>query len=149
MSFFPPTSNNNISTSSHPIIERVQNFNLDRKLLSIHSSDRDIKSWPFSHEFSIRCPQQYINIQSMRIVEINLPAMYFNFSTAKQNTKFYIELPSGTYKGKYLITIPDGFYNPTTLQNSLEFFMNKAISETYNNFKVFYNEVTQNLFIWK
>ena len=64
MSFFPPTSNNiNINTSSHPIIERVQNFNLDRKLLSIHSSDRDIKSWPFSHEFNIRCPQPYINIQ--------------------------------------------------------------------------------------
>ena len=152
MSFFPPTSNNiNINTSSHPIIERVQNFNLDRKLLSIHSSDRDIKSWPFSHEFNIRCPQPYINIQSMRIVEINLPAMYFNFSRAKQNTKFYIQLTNGSYPGKYLITIPDGFYNPTTLQNSLEFIMNRIIREEnslpnitdYNYFKVFYNEVTQ------
>lgn len=152
MAFFPPTDNNfNISSNSHPIIERVQNFNLDRKLLSIHSSDRDAKSWPYSHEFSIKCPQQYTNIQSMRIVEINLPAMYFNFSTAKQNTKFWLELTSGSYKNKYLITIPDGFYNPISLQNSLEFIINKTIREQnslpnisdYDFFKIFYNEVTQ------
>lgn len=147
---FPPPENNNLNrNTSHPIIERVQNYNLHRKLLTIHSSDRDTRAWPFSHEFSIKCPQQYINIQSMRLLEIQLPAMYYNFSNAKQNTTFIVELLTGDYIGEYTITIPDGFYNPTSLQNVIEYHLNKTITLTnelitsYTGFKVFYNEVTE------
>ena len=36
---------------SKPIINREQNYVLDRKLVSIHSEDRDITKWPNSNTF--------------------------------------------------------------------------------------------------
>ena len=37
----------------HPLIPREQTFVLDRKLVSVHSYDRDIKKWPNSNHFEV------------------------------------------------------------------------------------------------
>ena len=57
----------------HPLIPREQTFVLDRKLVSIHSYDRDIKKWPNSNHFEIDLPEDLKNIQSMRLLNIALP----------------------------------------------------------------------------
>ena len=62
----------NVNTS-RPLIPREQTYVLDRKLVTIHSDDRDIKKWPFSNHFEIELPQIMENVESMRLVECNLP----------------------------------------------------------------------------
>ena len=159
----PPDTLNFDSNSSHPIIDRIQNYQLDRKLLSVHSTDRDIESWPFAFEFQFKTPQPYYNVQTLRLSDISLPETRYNFSTLLQNNKFRIRLLDGVaasqtnishdekeelgdpgfYLGIYDIILPDGFYDPCILQNSLNNLINETISNTigstYNNFVVIYN----------
>ena len=91
----PPDTLNFDSNSSHPIIDRIQNYQLDRKLLSVHSTDRDIESWPFAFEFQFKTPQPYYNVQTLRLSDISLPETRYNFSTLLQNNKFRIRLLDG------------------------------------------------------
>ena len=65
---------------THPLIPREQTYVLDRKLVSIHSFDRDIKKWPFGNHFEIELPQAMRNIQSMRLLTITLPSNKYVFS---------------------------------------------------------------------
>ena len=94
-----------------PLISREQNYVLDRKLLTIHSEDRDISKWPNSNEFEIVLPQQLLNIQSMRLVEIEVPTNLYVFSNLYQNTIMDI---SGIQ-----IHIQEGTYTPDQLVNEI------------------------------
>ena len=67
---------------------RENNFVLERKLVTIHSEDRDIKKWPHSNHFEVPLPDAYQNIHSMRLVDIIIPINYYTFSNDSQNTKF-------------------------------------------------------------
>tara|TARA_R110002074_G_scaffold35075_4_gene95910 strand:- start:1350 stop:2576 length:1227 start_codon:yes stop_codon:yes gene_type:complete len=78
---------NFVIQTSHPIQRRAQTFTLDRKILSIHSFDRDISKWPNSNYFEIDLPEAAANIQSIRLVQIGLPSNQFVFSNEYQNTK--------------------------------------------------------------
>ena len=88
MSTFPQYNVNN----EHQLIRRQNTYVLDRQLVTIHSEDRDISQWPHSNYFEITLPQTLTNIQSMRLVEIELPGNQYVFSNNQQNTKlqFYI-----------------------------------------------------------
>ena len=94
-----------------PLISREQNYVLDRKLLTIHSEDRDITKWPNANEFEIVLPQQLLNIQSMRLVEIEVPTNLYVFSNLYQNTIMDIS-------GKQ-IQIQEGTYTPDQLVNEI------------------------------
>ena len=48
--------NNLIRNTSHPLIPREQTFNIDRKLVTIHTEDRDINKWPEANHFEVRLP---------------------------------------------------------------------------------------------
>ena len=48
---------------NHPLIPRDQTYVLDRKLISFHSIDRDIKQWPYANHFEITLPTALENIQ--------------------------------------------------------------------------------------
>ena len=63
-----------------PLIPREQTYVLDRKLVSIHSYDRDVKKWPNSNHFAIELPEDLRNIQSMRLLNIQLPSNQYIFS---------------------------------------------------------------------
>jgi hypothetical protein len=73
--------------NNRPLISREQNYYLERKLLTIHSEDRDIDKYPKSNEFSIKLPDTIRNIQSMRLVQCEFPINFYNFSNYNQNTK--------------------------------------------------------------
>ena len=107
--------------NNHQLQQRQQNYVLDRKLLTVHSDDRDICKWPYSNNFEIRLPEQYLNIQSMRLVEVVMPANYYTFSNQYQNTKLSFRItPTDTSSPSYTvlasnneafqIQIQDGFY---------------------------------------
>ena len=73
--------------TEHPLIAREQTYVLERKLVTIHSEDRDVCSWPHSSMFEITLPQQLLNVQSIRLIESNFPSVNNVFTNSNQNTK--------------------------------------------------------------
>ena len=116
---------------SHPLIPREQTYVLDRKIVSIHSTDRDIKKWPYANHFEISLPETLSNVQSMRLVEIALPKSYV-FSNEYQNTKLSFRLDmsaNGCCANEYTITIPDGTYTPEQLTRTITYLMNEEVQD--------------------
>lgn len=150
--------------SNHQLIPREQNYVLDRKLVTIHSNDRDIKKWPFPNNFEVTLPEAVTNIGSMRLAEIKLPANYYSFSNNMQNTKMAFSLTSAnagwaapyqtllqnavTSSHLFIVEIQSGFYTPAQLASELTYQMNKAVSDylgasgVYDKFVVFHDEVS-------
>jgi hypothetical protein len=122
--------------SSKPLINREQNYVLDRKLLTVHSEDRDITKWPNSNTFEIILPETLLLVQSMRLIQSTMPSKFFVFSNDYQNTMFQF-----TVNGEpQLITIQEGLYTPCQLSIELSNKMNKKITPDAS-FNVFYDEV--------
>ena len=46
--------------NSNQLIANEQNYVLDRKLLTVHSEDRDIKKWPNANHFEIMLPESML-----------------------------------------------------------------------------------------
>ncbi len=149
--------------SNHQLIQREQTYVLDRKLVTIHSNDRDIKKWPFSNNFEVTLPEALINVDSMRLSEAKLPSNYYSFSNELQNTKMVFSLTSvnagwvspyqsllqNAVTGEYLflVEIQSGFYTPVQLASELTYKMNKVVSDylgangAYDKFVVFHDDV--------
>ena len=129
----------------HPLIPREQNYVLERKIISIHSFDRDIKKWPNSNHFEIDLPEDFTDIQSIQLVQITLPNNQYVFTNSYQNTKLSFTLTSGAGVGPYTITISEGSYTADQLAIEIATKMNKAVaavSSGYNSFVCKYNAVT-------
>jgi len=136
-----------------PLIPREQNYVLDRKLVSVHSEDRDITKFPYANEFDILLPQPLLNVQSMRLVQSAFPIDYYTFSNEYQNTKFrftYYDTgtldPPVTYKKSYCVIIQEGTYTPCQLAVELTNVMNNALEADSSiidkdTFNVFYDVV--------
>ena len=93
--------NNNFNLqTSHPLIQSEQTFVLDRKLISIHSVDRDYQKWPNSNHFGIDLGEAFHNVQSMRLINFAVPSNNYTFSTAYQNT-----MMSFSYSNNYDIDL--------------------------------------------
>lgn len=95
---------NFILQTAHPLIQREQTYVLDRKLISIHSVDRDYQKWPNSNHFGIDLGEAFHNVQSMRLINFAVPSNNYTFSKAYQNTKM-----SFTYNTKLTISFGSGW----------------------------------------
>jgi len=120
---------------NHPLIKTSHNFVLDRKVLFIDSNDRDIERWPSASEFEINCPQNYTNVESLRLSSIMLPNFFYNISEQLRTNKMIVEL-SGT---QYEIKLEDGYYNYTQLASALQ----RELLVQQSNFSVNYNSVNR------
>jgi hypothetical protein len=131
-------SNNNMYNlgSNKPLINREQNYVLDRKLLSVHSEDRDISKWPHACQFEIELPETINNVQSLRLIQMSMPNVFYTFSNQYQNTKMTVT----TQNTSKTITINEGTYTGTSLAAELKTKLNTAFP---NNFNVSYNVSTQ------
>jgi hypothetical protein len=125
--------------NSKPLIPREQNYVLDRKLLTIHSEDRDISKWKQGNHFEIMLPESLLNVQSMRLLEFSLPINLYTFSNQNQNTKLMFSIGSQ----EYLITIDEGSYTASQLAFELTNKMNQKVSSSYDSFNIFYNSISQ------
>ena len=128
---------------NHQLIDRLQNFTLDRKILYIDSNDRDINRWPNPYEFEISCPQNYNNVESIRLVNIQTINKCYNISEYLQNNKLICSI-SGETK---TVSLDDGFYNFTQLQNSLQNSLNYTFESIDPSFVVKYNQVNRKMYI--
>ena len=124
--------------NSKPLIKREENYVLDRKLLTVHSEDRDITKWPNANTFEIMLPEAVLNVQSMRLVQTTIPGKFFVFTNDYQNTKLQFTINNQSY----IIAIQEGCYTPSQLSTELTNNMNTAI-QSDASFNVFYDEVGQ------
>ena len=126
--------------NSKPLINRQQDYVLDRRLLTVHSVDRDITKWPKSNHFEIMIPETMYNVQSLRLVQATFPGNYYVFSNDYQNIKFNFTVGGTTYD---LSGIQAGLYTPYQLAVELTNKMNAQVAAGDLSFNVFYNEVSQ------
>ena len=116
------------------LIERMQNFTLDRKVLSVDSNDRDINKWPNPANFEVSCPQNYINIESIRLLNISTPSIFYNISENLQNNKMTINNTT--------ITIEDGYYDISNLVIVLK----KKLQTINPNFDIIHNIINNKIY---
>ncbi len=124
------------------LIERLQNFTLDRKILSIDTNDRDKSRWPNANEFEVSLPQSYTNVESVRLLNIQIPNKLYNISEHLQNNKMIIQ--SGSEK--LLITLDDGYYNNSNICEAIQNKVKLGFGSNWehdNAFNVDFNNVTQ------
>ena len=139
----------------HPLIPREQTYSINRKLITVHSEDRDINKWPNANHFELQLPQTYANVETIALVEYTFPTYHYTFSNENQNTKitFVATITTASYgtTDPIIITIEPGFYSPTQLATEMQNKLNLAVRAlhaslaSYDNFRVFYDEVRQRL----
>jgi hypothetical protein len=115
----------------------MQSFVVYKKLLSVHSEDRDITKWPSSTMFDIEIPVEYKNVVSLRLSDIETPASYYVFTAKNQNISFTIKLDTLEKN----ITISEGTYSPLQMSMELAGQLNKAFPDD-PNFQVYYSNTT-------
>lgn len=150
------------------IITDPTNYLLESKLLTIHSNDRDQSQWPFASEFEIELPQQYYNVQTMRLIDITFSNVDYVLSNSNKNTKLSFKIDktdksdnvsstpdilNSIYDIVYTIELEEGNYTGDQLSNEIEFKMNKKITdainksgETYTGFSIAYNSVDNKMY---
>ena len=146
------------ASTSHPLIPNAQQYMFEQKYVSIHSEDRDIVKFPNSSEFEIELPQDYCNVQGVKLASWSVPSNYNTFSASQFNVTMTFYLTSvilsptfasnlvlqtnilngltANLKNSYTIIISDGFYEPFLIANEVMNRMNDTVTSyliTYLN----------------
>jgi hypothetical protein len=144
--------------NNHPIIPNSNQYYFEKKYISIHSEDRDVNKYRNPATFEIELPQDYLNVQSVRLYSWSFPSNYSVFSTNSRNVlmtfkfvnlynpgehSFPDPLTEAIFAGlyynlskEYSFTIESGFYNPTQMATELTNKMNDAVTLFLNEFFV-------------
>jgi len=109
----------------------MQNFVVHKKILSVHTEDRDITKWPSSSIFAVDPPVEYKNVVSMSLADIDLPPIYV-FSSANENITMNVTYIATTKT----ITIHEGTFTGDQLATELQGQINAAYA-TYPSFTDF------------
>ena len=121
------------------LIDRNLPKQIEERVMTIHSNDRDIHKWKKSNEFELKMPDTITNIYSIEIKDIYIPKKMNIFSEYNQNTKL-----SFNYNNTdYTINIIPGKYTGEQLANEIKNKMNLAAST--NSFVCKYHDI-QNKF---
>jgi hypothetical protein len=141
---------NNVN-SNHPLIHNSQQYFIYKKYISIHSEDRDITKYPKSSSFEIELPEDYLNVYKMSLYSWNFPSNYNSFSNSSNNISmvFQINQPYNASENTpsnelqvaifealfyhvnqdFVITIEEGFYNPTQMTTELTNKFNQSVTD--------------------
>jgi hypothetical protein len=131
------------------LIPNANTYVAEKKFISINSEDRDIVRYPDSSLFEIELPQDYLNVQSIRLASWSFPSNYNVFSILSDNVIMIFNMkdvynPSDhdvaspllkaiyialTQPYDFFIRIEEGFYNPTQMANELTSKMNEVVTE--------------------
>jgi len=138
------------TSSIHPLIPNSQEYLVYKKIVSIHSEDRDILKYPSASEFEIELPQDYLNVRSATLSSWTFPANYSTFSFQNRNTAMSFQLnPSQLWmcnisdplqmaifyalmsnlEKNYYVVVEDGFYNPDQMVTELTNRFNKSVTD--------------------
>lgn len=105
-----------------------------RKYVSLHSEDRDIRKWPNSNHFMVTLPENIRQIVGLKISHISMPRVY-RFS--KEYDNITLDITVNGNDGKAVIT--EGNYTPEMLAIELTNQIN-GISGV-SDMKVYYHKV--------
>lgn len=152
-------SNMYLSTNHH-IIPNSQQYMLQYKYVTINSDDRDVVKFPNASEFEIELPQDYVNVQTVKLSSYSFPHIFEVFSDLQNNTTFiftiapYYTVGSTNYLASsnvFTINIENGSYTPQQMAQELTNKMNDAVTDyvktldvsaqEYDDFIVKYHEV--------
>lgn len=103
-----------------------------RKIVSIHSEDRDVSHWKNSNEFEITLPESLSNIKSIQLCHAVFPDEIV-FSKHYMNTMIRYKKTNNTDFS--YITINDGAFRGDELANELR---NAFIREGINDMRIIY-----------
>ena len=135
------------NNKTHPIIKNDDTYFLDKKVVTFHSEDRDIKKWPNSNEFEVSLPESFQNIQSMRLLSMNLNDDLPVFSNKYRNTKLSFALGAydeNTKSNIHTIIIHEGTYTPVILASTIQSLMNAKVGGV--NFICKYDMITKKMY---
>ena len=102
---------------NHPLIQREQTYVMEKKLLAVHSEDRDFTQFPNSNHFSLDIGESMNNVESIRLVSYAFPNNCYNISNSYQNTKL-----AYSYQREYIFDtshIPQNVAPNNSLDNQL------------------------------
>jgi len=149
--------NNKNLQNNHPLIPNANTYICQKKFVSINSEDRDCVKYPQSSIFEIELPQDYLNVQSVRLSQWSFPANYNVFGPTNYNLSMYFKmqdvynpsehgvidplltviynaLSENNYSENFLFNIEIGFYNPTQMATELTNKMNEIITNRINTY---------------
>jgi hypothetical protein len=138
------------TSTNHPLIPNSQEYLVYKKIISIHSEDRDIIKFPSASEFEIELPQDYLNVREVTLSSWTFPSNYSTFSYQNRNVVMSFKLnPSmqwltnitdpfqsaifyalmNNIEKNYYISIEPGFYNPEQMVTELTNRFNKSVTD--------------------
>jgi len=138
------------TSTNHPLIPNSQEYLVYKKIISIHSEDRDMVKFPSASEFEIELPQDYLNVRSATLSSWTFPANYSTFSLQNRNITMSFQLNpcnpgslrvseplqhaifNALYKkigSDFFIIIESGFYNPDQMTTELTNRFNQAVTD--------------------
>ena len=185
----PYASKNYNLNTNHPLIPSTQHYQFYKQYVSIHSEDRDVLKYPNSSNFEIELPEDLLNVSTIRLTNWSFPANYDTFSSNNLNVTMTFTISSPYNPGtngisislynkifeclflsqtdNFVITIENGFYNPTQMVTELTNKFNYAVTQRitqyfiannyttdladfeaaggYTNFIIVYNAVSQKI----
>jgi hypothetical protein len=135
------------TSTNHPLIPNAQQYMFDFKYVSIHSEDRDVTKYPCSSNFEIELPQDYCNVQSVKLLTWSFPSSFDTFSPSNFNVKMTFsfleitphnetELQTAIFNGlmaniknEYTIIISSGKYDDgDTIATEIQNRMNASVT---------------------
>jgi hypothetical protein len=138
------------TSTNHPLIQNSQEYLVYKKIVSIHSEDRDIIKYPSSSDFDIELPQDYLNVRTVTLSSWTFPSNYSTFSLQNKNITMSFKLNPcnpgalrisdplqnaifvSLYENignNFLIIIESGFYNPDQMVTELTNRFNQVVTD--------------------
>lgn len=77
-----------VVSTNHPIIPNTGEHVKYRKIVSIHSEDRNLEKYPSASSFEIELPEDYLNVETVKLVSWCFPSNYDVFSFSNKNLEF-------------------------------------------------------------
>ena len=126
---------------NYPLIPNAQHYMFEKQYVSIISEDRNVLKFPNSSEFEIELPQDYLNVQGIRLVTWKFPADLSVFNNTQQNNTLTFKITNPynpgahtapydpildaifaalyNYTDNYTITIENGSYTASQMELEL------------------------------
>ena len=149
-------NNNRSSVSNHstnyPLIDNSQQYMFEQKFVSIHSEDRDITKYPNSAEFDIEMPQEYNNVQGIKLSTWTFPSNNSVFTCRNNNVEMTFKITNPYNPGddpllqiifmalceyrhnEYAIIIEEGSYTPSQMAMELTNKFNESVSDVIREY---------------
>ena len=80
------------TSTNHPLIPNANEYLLEERVVSIHSEDRDAVKWPNPAFFEIELPNEFMNVNSVKLGNYTIPVNFNAFSVSRGNVSFTFRL---------------------------------------------------------